>query len=57
MAALKIKARANQKLKGLVTRWLKAGGGKPLGIEADALPKPRLVDLVAKTLAPHLRKK
>jgi hypothetical protein len=49
-----------QKLKGLVTRWLKAGGGlggKAFGIEADALPKPRLVELVAQRLAPYLRNK
>ena len=49
-----------QKRATLVARWLKAGGGlggKAFGIEADALPKPRLVALVAKTLAPYLRNK
>jgi hypothetical protein len=49
-----------QKRAALVARWLKAGGGlggKAFGIEADALPKARLVDLVAKTLAPYLRQK
>ena len=48
-----------QKRAALVARWLKAGGGlggKAFGIEADALPKARLVALVAKTLAPYLRK-
>jgi hypothetical protein len=43
----------------LVKRWLKATGGiegKAFGMEADALPKARLVELVAKTLAPFLRK-
>jgi len=42
----------------LVARWLRAGGGlggQAFGIEADALPKPRLVDLVSNTLAPYLR--
>ena len=49
-----------KKRAALVARWLKASGGlggQAFGIEADALPKPRLVDLVAKTLAPYLRNK
>jgi hypothetical protein len=48
-----------RKSPALVSRWLKATGGiegKAVGLEADALPKARLVELVAKTLAPFLRK-
>lgn len=43
--------------KSRIKRWLTAGGGidgQPRGMEADALPKTRLRDLIAKTLHPHL---
>jgi hypothetical protein len=48
-----------RKSPALVSRWLKATGGiegKAFGLEADALPKARLTDLVAQRLAPFLRK-
>jgi hypothetical protein len=48
-----------KKSPALVARWLKATGGidgKAFGLEADALHKARLVELVAQRLAPFLRK-
>ena len=48
-----------KKSPALVKRWLSATGGidgKAFGMEADALPKARLTDLVAQRLAPFLRK-